>query len=74
MATLALTLASSSVLKRGASPLVIGAGSQLRGGLLGLELHPADFDQPRHVLALERALTRARPRRAITYDDLCSND
>ena len=34
------------------------------GSVLRLDLHPADFDHPRHVLAVERVLdARARPRR-----------
>ena len=43
----------------------------MSGRLLRLDLHPADFDHPRHVLALERVLRNATPRTAVTYDDLC---
>jgi predicted deacetylase len=42
-----------------------------RGRLLRLDLHPADFDRPRHVLALESVLRGASRRTAVTYDDLC---
>ena len=38
------------------------AGAALSGELLRLDLHPADFDHPRHVLARRaRAAARARP-------------
>ena len=40
--------------------------------VLRLDLHPADFDRPRHVLSLERVLARERKRVALTYDDLCA--
>jgi len=33
-------------------------------------LHPADFERPGHVRALESVLTGARRRAAVTYDDL----
>ena len=35
-----------------------------------LDLHPADFDRPRRVLALESVLRGASGRRAVTYDEL----
>jgi predicted deacetylase len=38
--------------------------------VLRIDLHPADFDRPRRVLALEAVLRGARERRAVTYDDL----
>ncbi len=47
-------------------------GAALSGSVLRLDLHPADFDHTRHVLALESVLQRARDRTAVTYDDLCS--
>jgi hypothetical protein len=38
---------------------------------LRLEVHPADLEHPRHMLALEWALRRSGHRReAITYEDL----
>jgi predicted deacetylase len=41
------------------------------GPLLRLDLHPADLDHPRHMLAIERLLRRAaKTRAAVTYDDL----
>jgi hypothetical protein len=38
--------------------------------VLRLDLHPSDFDRPRHVLALESVLRRSGRRTAVTYDDL----
>jgi predicted deacetylase len=67
----ALTLGTSSSFKRATSPVVVRAGAALSGKVLRLDLHPRDFDHPRHVLAVERVLKRARGRVAVTYDDLC---
>ena len=53
------------------SSLRVRAGALASGRLLRLDLHPADFDRPRHVLALESVLTGARKRTPVTYDDLC---
>ncbi len=66
----ALCLGTSTALKRATSPAVVRAGAAAAGDLLRLELHPADFDHPRHLLALEHVLRRAQGRAAITYDDL----
>ncbi|HEY7951766.1 MAG TPA: DUF2334 domain-containing protein [Solirubrobacteraceae bacterium] len=55
------------------SPSLIRAGSLLQGRNLRLDVHPADLDRPRHMLALERVLSRAGGRRtAITYDELAA--
>jgi predicted deacetylase len=69
--TPALTLGTSSALKRAASPALIKAGAALSGRVLRLDLHPADFDHTRHVLAVQKVLQRACHRTAVTYDDLC---
>jgi predicted deacetylase len=53
------------------SALGVRAGALASGRLLRLDLHPADFDRPRHVLALESVLARASRRTPVTYDDLC---
>jgi predicted deacetylase len=66
----ALCLGSSTPFKRALSPAVIRAGARGRGDLLRLDVHPADFDLPRHVDALERVLACAERRRPITYDQL----
>jgi predicted deacetylase len=69
--TPALCFGTSGPLKRAVSPVLVRSGAALSGKLLRLDLHPADFDHPRHVLAVERVLRRARERTAVTYDDLC---
>jgi predicted deacetylase len=69
--TPALCFGTSGPLKRAVSPVLVRAGAALSGSVLRLDLHPADFDHPRHVLALERVLKRAGERTAVTYDDLC---
>ena len=66
----ALTLGTSNAVKRALSPALVRAGGLAGGRLVRLDLHPADFDHPRHVLALESVLRRAGPREALTYDDL----
>jgi predicted deacetylase len=53
------------------SALGVRLGALAAGPLLRLDLHPADFDRPRHVLALESVLARAGGRTPVTYDDLC---
>jgi len=67
---LALTLGTSSPFKRVTTPVLMRAGAALSGKVLRLDLHPADFDHPRHVLALERVLRQAKGRVPVTYDDL----
>jgi len=66
----AVGLGTSSAARRAASPTVLRAGSLLQGRLLRLDLHPADFDHPRHVRALEAVLRRSRQRIPVSYDDL----
>ena len=53
------------------SPLAVRAAALASGRVLRLDLHPADFDRPGHVLALESVLRHSRRRTAVTYDDLC---
>ena len=69
--TPALCLGTSGPVKRSTSPLVVRAGARFSRDLLRLDLHPTDFDHPRHVEAVERVLQMARDRAAVTYDDLC---
>ena len=68
----ALTLGTSSSVKRLTSPWLVRAGALGAGKLLRLDLHPADLDHPRHIGAVEGVLKRARRhvRQAVTYDDL----
>jgi predicted deacetylase len=68
----ALTLGTSTRLKRWTSPVVVRAGALLSGDLLRLEIHPADLDHPRCVAAVERVLRGARTRDAVTYDQLAA--
>jgi len=49
--------ALAPVLSLGRSSLRVRAGALASGRLLRLDLHPADFDRPRRVLALESVLT-----------------
>ena len=62
------TLAPALSLRR--SALGVRARSLTAGRVLRLDLHPADFDRPRRVLALESVLRGASGRRAVTYDEL----
>lgn len=64
-------MGSGTSLQRLLSPTAIRAGGLLSGNTLRLDLHPADLQHPRHMLALEWVLGRAgRRREAITYDQL----
>jgi predicted deacetylase len=63
------SLAPALSLRR--SPLAVRTGALAAGRLLRVDLHPADFDRPRQVLALEAVLRGAANRTAVTYDDLC---
>ncbi len=55
------------------SPSLTRASSLMQGANLRLDVHPADLDRPRQMLALERVLSRAGGRRtAITYDELAA--
>ena len=68
-------MGSASPLKRTLSPILIRAGAMLSGSTLRLDLHPADLQHPRHMIALERVLDRAGGRReAITYDELLAGE
>jgi predicted deacetylase len=62
-------LGTSTWTKRKLSPLTMRIGSP-RAQLLRVEVHPADFDHPRHVRALERLLRASADRPAVTYDQL----
>jgi predicted deacetylase len=66
----ALCLGTSSRLKLAFSPLLVRGGAATAGRMLRLDLHPADFEHPGHVLALESVLRNARGRQAVTYDEL----
>ena len=63
------SLAPALSLRR--SALGVRAGALAAGALLRRDLHPGDFDRPRHVLARESVLAAAGGRTPVTYDDLC---
>jgi predicted deacetylase len=67
----ALCLGTTTGFKRATSPGLLRLGAALSGRLLRLDLHPADFEHPSHVHAVEAVLRRAQRRVAVTYDDLC---
>jgi hypothetical protein len=67
----AWSLAATSPLGRVFSPALVRAGSLLARSTLRLDLHPADLQNPRHMMALEWVLGRSGSRRtAITYREL----
>ena len=66
----AWSMGTTGRLQRTLSPTLIRVGAMLAGDTLRLDLHPADLQYPRHMLALERVLQRAARRHAITYDEL----
>jgi predicted deacetylase len=68
----ALCLGTSGPFKRATSPLLVRAGATLARSTMRLDLHPADLDHPRHVLALERVLRGARRRTSVTLSDLAA--
>jgi uncharacterized protein len=55
------------------SPALLRAGALLPTRDLRLDLHPADLERPRHMMALEWVFSRAAPgRRAVTYEELAA--
>jgi predicted deacetylase len=66
----ALCLGTSGPVKRATSPALVRAGALVAGRTLRLDLHPADLDHPRHVIAVERVLNRARRRTSVTLSQL----
>jgi predicted deacetylase len=66
----ALSLGTSSAVKRWTSPQLLRLGARLSGSLLRLDLHPADLDHVHCVGAVEKVLRGARGRHAVTYDEL----
>jgi predicted deacetylase len=67
----ALCLGNSTPAKRVFSPVVVRAAARATGKrVLRVDIHPADFQRPRHVATLEWLLELARGREAVTYDEL----
>ncbi len=65
----ALGLGASTPVKRALSPAVAGAGALAVGRLMRVDVHPADFDRPAGVRAIDRLIEAAGSRRQITLDD-----
>jgi uncharacterized protein len=66
-------LGGEGAMRRALSPSLIRAGGLFQGEHLRLDLHPSDLERPRHMMALERVLSRAGSRRtAITYNELAA--
>jgi predicted deacetylase len=66
-----IRVSSAGGVRRALTPALLRAGALLSGGTLRLDLHPADLDHPRHMLALEWVLGRcAGSREAVTYEQL----
>ncbi len=67
----AFRLAGAGPISRLLSPALLRAGSLLPTHTLRVDIHPADLEHPRHMLALEWLLARNGSRReAITYREL----
>lgn len=67
----ALCLGSSTGLKQKLSPTVVRAIARISDRtLMRLDVHPADFEFPAHVEALESLLELAGRRPCVTYDEL----
>jgi predicted deacetylase len=66
----ALCLGSSTALKRKLSPTFVRAAARSVARVMRIDIHPADFELPGHVAALEVLLTAADGRRVVTYDEL----
>jgi predicted deacetylase len=73
LAAPALCLGTSTGVRRRSSPALVRALAALqRRGPLRLDVHPADFDHPGHVAALEGVIERAAGVPCVTYDRLAS--
>lgn len=69
----AWSLGADRRLGRTFSPAFTRTGALLSGRTLRLDLHPADLEHPRHMMALEWVLGHTAQRRtAITYDELAA--
>lgn len=66
----ALCLGTSTPIKRLVSPSAVQAIARSCGAVMRVDVHPADFDLPRHVTALDALLDRAGGREPVTYDQL----
>lgn len=74
LAAPALCLGTSSGVKRATSPAVIRLLARDLRPTLRLDVHPQDFDHPRHVAAIESVLEGASSRAPVTYDELARRE
>jgi predicted deacetylase len=69
----ALCLGTSTELRQRTSPAVVRALARVAArGPLRLDVHPADFDSPKHIATLERLIEQAAGRECVTYESLAS--
>ena len=69
----ALCLGSSTELRQRTSPALVRALARVAArGPLRLDVHPADFDRPKHIATLERVIEQAAGRECVTYEGLAS--
>ncbi len=67
----AWSLACAGPVSRALSPALLRAGALLPLSTLRVDVHPADLQFPRHMLALEAVLAQRAPgRTAVTYQQL----
>jgi predicted deacetylase len=69
----ALSLGTSSLLRRATSPVLLKARAARAGAVMRLDLHPADFDHAGHVATIDQVLARAVGRATVTYDELVAS-
>lgn len=69
----ALCLGASSAIKRISSPAIVRGFARTAGGLMRIDLHPADLEYRRTHRAADQLIDLAAERTAITYRELaCS--
>jgi predicted deacetylase len=70
----AFSFAAAGPFSRACSPPLVRIGSLLPTRTLRVDLHPADLQHPRHMMALEWVLGRAgSTRAAVTYEQLANS-
>jgi predicted deacetylase len=65
----ACCLGTSGAVRSALSPAVAGCVGRAANGLIRIDVHPADFDRPGHVRALDRLLSRSAERETVAYDE-----
>jgi predicted deacetylase len=67
----AFSFTAAGPFSRAFSPALVRGGALLPGRTLRVDLHPADLQHARHMMALEWVLKRSgTSRRAVTYEEL----